>query len=63
MTLGLVIINPKQIIMAVKHTPTEEVHKGYKGGTTGCGFDTTEHPSHWVNTSAKITCNKNGCKN
>ena len=25
--------------MAVKHTPTNEVHKGTKGGKTGCGFD------------------------
>ncbi|WP_419213639.1 hypothetical protein ACNR9Q_05630 [Maribacter sp. X9] len=50
-------------IMAVKHTPTNEVHKGTKGGTTGCGFDTTEHSSHWINTSERITCAKNGCKN
>lgn len=49
--------------MAVKHTPTNEIHKGSKGGTTGCGFDTTEHPEHWVSTSDKITCDKNGCKN
>jgi len=48
--------------MAVKHTPIEEVHKGQKGGTTGCGFDTTDHSSHWVNTSERITCAKNGCK-
>ncbi|WP_408023357.1 hypothetical protein [Tenacibaculum sediminilitoris] len=49
--------------MAVKHTPTNEVHKGSKGGTTGCGFDTTEHPKHWEKTSENITCKKNGCKN
>jgi hypothetical protein len=49
--------------MAVKHTPTKEVHKGTKGGKTGCGFDTRESPSHWVSTSEKITCTKNGCKN
>lgn len=49
--------------MAVKHTPTKEVHKGTKGGKTGCGFDTREHPSHWVSSSEKITCAKNGCKN
>ena len=49
--------------MAVKHIPTNEVHKGTKGGTTGCGFDTREHSDHWVNTSSKITCDKNGCKN
>jgi len=48
--------------MAVKHTPTAEVHQGTKGGTTGCGFDTKEKPEHWVNTSEKITCDKNGCK-
>lgn len=49
--------------MAVKHTPTEKVHSGSKGWTTGCGTDTTEHSSHWVNTGGKITCNKDGCKN
>jgi hypothetical protein len=51
--------------MAVKHTPTKEVHihKGTKGGKTGCGVDTTKHPDHWVNSSERITCDKNGCKN
>jgi len=49
--------------MAVKHTPTGEVHQGSKGGTTGCGVDTTKHADHWVNSSEKITCDKNGCKN
>ena len=49
--------------MAVKNTETGEVHKGYKGGTTGCGFDTTEHPGNWTSSSAKITCDKDGCKN
>lgn len=49
--------------MAVKHTPTNEVHSGNKGRRTGCGFDTKLHPDHWVSSSQKITCNKNGCKN
>ena len=49
--------------MAVKHVPTNEVHKGTKGGTTGCGFDTTVNPTHWVSTTQNITCAKNGCKN
>ncbi len=49
--------------MAVKHTPTGEVHSGSKGGKTGCGSDTQKNPSHWVSTSEKITCEKNGCKN
>ena len=55
--------------MAVKHiggpgyNATNEVHKGSKGGKTGCGFDTTKpHPNHWIASSAKITCAKNGCK-
>jgi len=48
--------------MAVKHTPTNEVHVGYKGGKTGCGFDTNDHPSHWVSTTEKVTCAKNGCR-
>jgi hypothetical protein len=49
--------------MAVKHTPTGVVHKGSKGGSTGCGFDTTKNPEHWVNTTESITCDKDGCKN
>jgi len=49
--------------MAVKHTPKEIVHKGTKGATTDCGTDTNANLSHWVNTSKKITCDKNGCKN
>jgi len=49
--------------MAVKHTPTGIVHSGSKGGTTGCGTNTRENPSHWVTTSTSITCDKNGCKN
>ncbi len=49
--------------MAVKHIPTQEVHRGNKGGRTGCGFDTRKNPEHWVSTSDKITCDKNGCKN
>lgn len=49
--------------MSVKHTPTGIIHRGAKGSKTGCGTDTNEHYSHWVNTSEKITCDKNGCKN
>ncbi|MGM0555920.1 MAG: hypothetical protein ACQEVA_06060 [Myxococcota bacterium] len=49
--------------MAVKHKPSGEVHKGKKGGKTGCGVDTRKKPSHWVNSRQKITCAKNGCKN
>ncbi len=49
--------------MAVKHTPTGEVHSGSNGGTTGCGINTRNHPSHWVNSHDRITCDKNGCKN
>lgn len=49
--------------MAVKHTPTGIVHQGSKGGTTGCGTNTNDHRDHWVSSSQKITCNKNGCKN
>lgn len=49
--------------MAVKHTPTGIVHQGKKGGKTGCGTKTSEHPDHWVNSNSKIICDKNGCKN
>lgn len=49
--------------MAVEHTTTGIVHKGQKGGTTGCGTDTKEHKDHWENTSKSINCDKNGCKN
>lgn len=48
--------------MPVKHTPTNIVHKGSKGGKTGCGDDTKKNPSHWTNTSASITCKHLGCK-
>lgn len=48
--------------MAVKHVPTGIVHKGAKGGQTGCGFNTRDNSSHWLNTLEKITCDKNGCK-
>lgn len=48
--------------MGVKHTPTNEVHRGTKGGKTGCGFDTKDQPAHWENTTDRITCRKNGCK-
>lgn len=49
--------------MAVKHKPTGEIHRGTKGGATGCGVDTRKNPEHWVSTSEKITCAKNGCRN
>jgi hypothetical protein len=49
--------------MAVKHTPTGIVHQGSKGGKTGCGTNTKDHSDHWVSSSQKITCDKNGCKN
>jgi len=49
--------------MAVKNIETGEVHVGSKGGHTGCGFNTNENPHHWVNSTASITCAKNGCKN
>jgi len=49
--------------MAVKNLITGEIHKGTTGGKTGCGADTTDHPENWANTSASLTCDKNGCKN
>jgi len=52
--------------MAVRHTPESGesvVHQGRKGGKTGCGEDTNVKPSHWTNTTAPITCKRNGCKN
>jgi hypothetical protein len=55
--------NLKGVIMAVKHNPTGVVHQGNKGETTGCGYDTKDNSSHWVQSSQKITCDKNGCKN
>ena len=47
--------------MAVKNIESKEVHKGYKGGKTECGFDTTENPENWVSSTASITCAKDGC--
>lgn len=49
--------------MNIRHTPAAIVHKGQKGGTTGCGTNTNTLSSHWENTNDKITCDKNGCKN
>lgn len=49
--------------MAVKHVPTDIIHGGIKGGTTGCGTDTKVKADHWVNSNSRITCDKNGCKN
>jgi len=50
--------------MAVKHNiKGGKVHKGTKGGMTGCGFNTNDNPSHWDNTGERITCDKDGCKN
>lgn len=48
--------------MAVKHTPTDIVHRGTKGGKTGCGFDTKEKASHWMKSNGKINCMKDGCR-
>lgn len=47
--------------MAVKHIPTEIVHKGSKGGITGCGQNTNTLSSHWQNTVERVNCKKNGC--
>lgn len=49
--------------MTVKNIETREVHKGQRGGKTGCGVDTRKNPDHWVTTSERITCDKDGCKN
>lgn len=49
--------------MAVKHTPTDIMHQGTKGGKTGCGVDTKLNSDHWVDSNTKIDCDKNGCKN
>lgn len=49
--------------MAVKNITSGIVHKGYKGGTTGCGFSTTVDKDDWRNVFQQITCNKDGCKN
>lgn len=50
--------------MAVRNTePGGKVHKGQKGGMTGCGENTRDNPNHWENTTLPITCNKDGCKN
>jgi hypothetical protein len=49
--------------MAVKNTESGEVHQGYKGGYTGCGFNTNDYPNNWINSYEAITCDKDGCKN
>jgi len=52
----------KETFMTVKHIVTGEIHKGIEGERTGCGFNTKDVPSQWVNTNKKITCRKKGCK-
>ena len=47
--------------MAVRQLPSNEVHRGIKGGKTGCGFDTGHHPPHWRASSQEVTCLKVGC--
>ncbi|WP_170111695.1 hypothetical protein [Photobacterium frigidiphilum] len=49
--------------MTVKHTPTGIVHKGTKGGTTGCRINTKVRSKHWVASTEKVTCDKYGCRN
>ena len=49
--------------MAVKHVRTGEVHRGTKEALPGCGFDTKAQPDHWVGTTERLTCAKNGCEN
>jgi len=46
--------------MAVKNTETGEVHRGQKGSTTECGFET--NATHWISSYEPITCEKDGCK-
>lgn len=48
--------------MAVKHILTGVVHQGKKDSTTGCGTNTKEYATHWIDSHEKITCAKNGCK-
>lgn len=48
--------------MAVKHNPTSVVNSETKGSKTGCGVNTNESPSHWLDSHQKITCERNGCK-
>ena len=48
--------------MAVKYLPTGKVHKGKKGNSTGCGFDTKKKPTLWERASERINCKRKGCK-
>jgi len=48
--------------MAVKQIDSGIVHRGTKGGKTGCGFNTKENQNNWKNIGSPITCTKNGCK-
>lgn len=42
---------------------TDVVHSGSKGGATGCGTNTNDQNSHWINSGSKITCNEEVCRN
>lgn len=33
------------------------------GNSTGCGARIDDNQSDWQETSERVTCNKNGCKN
>ena len=48
--------------MQVKFALNQVVHKGYKGGVTGCGINTNNEPEFWNNSSLAVTCEKNGCR-
>jgi len=60
--LAEVTYSRKETLMTVKHKVTGDIHKGNEGERTGCGFNTKDVPSQWINTSEKITCRKKGCK-
>lgn len=53
----------KECEVAIKHLPSGIIHKGHKGGKTGCGINTKRHADDWVETSKNITCDQEGCKN
>lgn len=47
--------------MAVRYISTGIIHSGQNGGKTDYGEYTRHKPTHWENTSVKVTCQKNGC--
>ena len=55
--------NLKYIGNDTKISEKGKVHIKKDSKYTGCGAIHNDNPKDWVETSEKVTCEKNGCKN